>query len=198
LKVRYPQQEREIYAVIENIVAEKTKVSRERHKMGRKLYSPKELNRAFRTEFNQRGYSELRDTYTITVPDNDIQITGAYKQIDFVKDNVLIEVQFGKYAFMFYDMAKFQYFFRRVAVKDEKGDIKFFKFFFNMSETGKHKRILSVCCSQKRICECKNDPNGLFHPHSSLNGIKKRPVIIYTLVPAHPVNNITFFYINIV
>jgi hypothetical protein len=26
-------------------------------------------------------------------------------------ENVLVEVQFGKYAFMFYDMAKFQYFF---------------------------------------------------------------------------------------
>ena len=53
----------------------------------------------------------MRDTYTITVPDSDTEIPRAYKQIDFVKDNVLIEVQFGKYAFMFYDMAKFQYFF---------------------------------------------------------------------------------------
>lgn len=31
--------------------------------------------------------------------------------MDFVKDRVLVKVQFGKYAFMFYDMAKFQYFF---------------------------------------------------------------------------------------
>lgn len=38
-------------------------------------------------------------------------ISNSYKQIDFVKDRVLVEVQFGKYAFMFYDMAKFQYFF---------------------------------------------------------------------------------------
>ena len=28
-----------------------------------------------------------------------------------MKGSVLVEVQFGKYAFMFYDMAKFQYFF---------------------------------------------------------------------------------------
>ena len=28
-----------------------------------------------------------------------------------LKGKVLVEVQFGKYAFMFYDMAKFQYFF---------------------------------------------------------------------------------------
>jgi hypothetical protein len=53
----------------------------------------------------------LRDTYTISVPNSDVRIPGAYKQVDFVKGKVLVEVQFGKYAFMFYDMAKFQYFF---------------------------------------------------------------------------------------
>jgi len=40
-----------------------------------------------------------------------VSIRGVFKQIDFVKGKVLVEVQFGKYAFMFYDMAKFQYFF---------------------------------------------------------------------------------------
>lgn len=111
LKVRYPQHEQEIYDAIGNVVASKTKVSREKSKMGRRLYSPRDLNRDFRRAFQERGYSELRDTYTITIPDSTTEIKGAYKQIDFVKDNVLIEVQFGKYAFMFYDMAKFQYFF---------------------------------------------------------------------------------------
>ncbi|MFQ6059064.1 MAG: BglII/BstYI family type II restriction endonuclease, partial [Anaerolineae bacterium] len=61
--------------------------------------------------FAARGYRQLRDTYTITIPDSDVTIPGAFKQINFVKDRVLVEVQFGKYAFMFYDMAKFQYFF---------------------------------------------------------------------------------------
>ncbi len=42
-----------------------------------------------------------------------IKITNAYKSIDFWKESeqVLIEVQFGKYPFMFYDLAKFQYFY---------------------------------------------------------------------------------------
>lgn len=31
--------------------------------------------------------------------------------MDFARERVLVEVQFGKYAFMFYDLAKFQYFF---------------------------------------------------------------------------------------
>jgi hypothetical protein len=50
-------------------------------------------------------------SYNIEIPNYDKVIKGAYKQIDFCKDRVLIEVQFGKYAFMFYDLAKFQYFF---------------------------------------------------------------------------------------
>ncbi|RMD92016.1 MAG: BstYI, partial [Calditrichaeota bacterium] len=41
----------------------------------------------------------------------EVIITNAFKQIDFVKDKILVEVQFGKYPFMFYDLAKFQYFF---------------------------------------------------------------------------------------
>jgi hypothetical protein len=69
------------------------------------------MNKQFEEAFRNRGYKELRDTYTITIPNSDIAIPGAYKQVDFVKEKVLVEVQFGKYAFMFYDMAKFQYFF---------------------------------------------------------------------------------------
>ena len=45
------------------------------------------------------------------MPRSDVAIQGSFKQIDFVKGKVLVEVQFGKCAFMFYDMAKFQYFF---------------------------------------------------------------------------------------
>lgn len=79
--------------------------------LGKELYSPKDMNAQFKSAFAEFGYHELKDTYTITIPNNEVKIHGAFKQIDFVKGNVLVEVQFGKYAFMFYDMAKFQYFF---------------------------------------------------------------------------------------
>jgi hypothetical protein len=111
LLVRYPEIEREIYAVIQAVKGERTKISKEKTKMGRALYSPVNMNRQFAMAFQAKGYRELRDTYAIELPDSDISIPGAFKQIDFVKDKVLVEVQFGKYAFMFYDMAKFQYFF---------------------------------------------------------------------------------------
>jgi S-adenosylmethionine hydrolase len=111
LKLRYPFHEQEIYDVISLIKGRKTKISKEKTMHGRELYSPKDMNVQFRNAFKSRGYHEIRDKYTITIPASNISISGAYKQVDFVKDKVLVEVQFGKYAFMFYDMAKFQYFF---------------------------------------------------------------------------------------
>lgn len=111
LQVRYPECDQEIYDVVAAVVARKTKISKEKGKRGRHLYSPIDMNHQFGELFGARGYRELRDTYTITIPGSDVAISGAFKQIDFVKGKVLVEVQFGKYAFMFYDMAKFQYFF---------------------------------------------------------------------------------------
>lgn len=102
---------RKRYDVIEEIIPQRKKVSKEKTMKGKKLYSPKDMNSQFKEGFKKRGYHEIRDTYTIVIPNNDVKIKGAFKQIDFVKDNILVEVQFGKYAFMFYDMAKFQYFF---------------------------------------------------------------------------------------
>lgn len=111
LKVRYPEHEKDIYEVISIVIANKTKVSKEKTMKGKMLFSPKDMNIQFNEHFTQKGYKELRDIYTVQIPNYEKEIPGAFKQIDFVKDKVLVEVQFGKYAFMFYDMAKFQYFF---------------------------------------------------------------------------------------
>ncbi|MBI4669389.1 MAG: BstYI [Elusimicrobia bacterium] len=112
LQVRYPQIAKEIDSVIAGIKnLKKTKVSEEKTMPGELLYSPKEINAKFRKAFQAKGYHELRDTYTIEIEGYAGRIEGAFKQVDFVKERVLAEVQFGKYAFMFYDMAKFQYFF---------------------------------------------------------------------------------------
>lgn len=111
LHVRCPQHERDIRQIIRHVQAKRSKISREKTMRGRELYSPRDMNREFREAFAARGYKQLRDTYTITMPDSEVAIPGAFKQIDFVKEAVLVEVQFGKYAFVFYDMAKFQYFF---------------------------------------------------------------------------------------
>ncbi len=111
LHVRYPRIEAEIYEVIGQVQASRSKISKEKQMRGKKLIDPKALNCNFSQEFKRRGYSELRDYYDIVIPNYDHVISRSFKQIDFVKERVLVEVQFGKYAFMFYDMAKFQYFF---------------------------------------------------------------------------------------
>jgi len=111
LKVRFPEIEKDIKEIISEVKGKRIKESKEKTMKGKMLYSPKDMNQQFKEAFESRGYRELKDMYTITLPNSDIKISNVFKQIDFVKDKVLIEVQFGKYAFMFYDLAKFQYFF---------------------------------------------------------------------------------------
>jgi len=111
LKVRFPEIEKNIKEIISEVKGKRIKESREKTMKGKMLYSPKDMNQQFKEAFESRGYRELKDIYTITLPNSDIKISNVFKQIDFVKDKGLIEMQFGKYAFMFYDLAKFQYFF---------------------------------------------------------------------------------------
>ncbi len=68
MQVRYPKWNAEIYEVIAQVKARKTKISKEKTKQGKALYSPIDMNEQFEKAFNSRGYQELRDTYTITIP----------------------------------------------------------------------------------------------------------------------------------
>jgi hypothetical protein len=111
MQVRYPEVLSLVHEAICEVMAHRVKISQEKTKLGRALYSPSDMNAQFHRVFRERGFQELRDHYTITIPGSEVTVEGAYKQVDFVRDGVLVEVQFGKYAFMFYDMAKFQYFF---------------------------------------------------------------------------------------
>jgi len=111
LQVRYPNEFEEIHDCIAEVTATRTKTSKEKGQIGRKLFAPVAMNTAFKEAFRKRGYQEIRDAYKIHVPNSSQILTSGYKQVDFAKNRVLVEVQFGKYAFMFYDMAKFQYFF---------------------------------------------------------------------------------------
>lgn len=115
LQVRFPEINREIDEVIASITeVQKLKASKEKTKIGKMLYSPKDLNKRFFRALDDRGYIELLDRYTIAVPGHPYEVKGAYKQVDFAKKSVLVEVQFGKYPFMFYDLFKFQYFFNEM------------------------------------------------------------------------------------
>jgi hypothetical protein len=116
----------EIQAVIASINAAicLTKVSKEVRMKGQTKYSPIDLNREFHDQLEKRSWSESRVTYWVTDDERLIRQTlpmsaaeqkaviveagktpiMSYNQTDFVKDRVAIEVQFGKYAFVAYDL----------------------------------------------------------------------------------------------
>lgn len=126
LLVHKPNLWDEIVAAIENVDAEscKTKVSKEKTKKGRILFSPKELNESFKTFLHSNSWVESRVSYWVTkdaklirktlsmdpeTQKSEIELTGekpifSYNQTDFIKDRVAIEIQFGKYSFVSYDL----------------------------------------------------------------------------------------------
>ena len=117
---------KEIQDVIRSVDATrcKTKVSREKTMAGKVLYAPIEMNAEFKTLLVAKNWEESRVNYwvtkseklirqTITLPADDqkreIIAAGetpifSYNQTDFVKERVAVEVQFGKYAFVAYDL----------------------------------------------------------------------------------------------
>jgi hypothetical protein len=124
--VHMPHMWQEIETVIASVDAEvcRTKVSQEKTKVGRVLFSPVEMNRLFKAELERRSWSEARTAYWVTrdhdlilrtmnmSPDDQRQeIIAAgqdafysYNQTDFVKERIAIEIQFGKYAFVAFDL----------------------------------------------------------------------------------------------
>lgn len=93
----------------------KTKRSEEKTSAGKMFFSPSSLNRAYRAEFERFAWQSKRqncvyptDLYTSdyhpkAVP-NARRSVSPYREMDFVKDRLGIEVQFGKYAFMVYNV----------------------------------------------------------------------------------------------
>lgn len=135
--VRKPDLWREIQSAIQNVDAELAfdKVSREKTMPGKILYSPSKLNKLFQAQFNSFGWHEVRHDYFVNedlntaraivhIQDKDeqrriIQERGftpyrTYNQIDFVKDGAAVEVQFGKYFSVQYDLhVKHTFFYER-------------------------------------------------------------------------------------
>ncbi|MFW9890227.1 MAG: BglII/BstYI family type II restriction endonuclease [Candidatus Thorarchaeota archaeon] len=101
-----PRELDEIRAVISSVNAAscKTKKSKEKGMVGRILYSPVELNKRFAALFFQRGWERRRIDVQTTVLETGRTHKG-FREMDAVKNCVGIEVQFGKYAFMVYNVA---------------------------------------------------------------------------------------------
>lgn len=116
----------EIKSVIASINAEehRTKASKEARKKRQFLYSPVGLNETFRHKFQALHWEESRYNYYITLNrelmEKSINLSApeqkafleehgespiySYNQTDFVKGKIAVEVQFGKYSFVAYDL----------------------------------------------------------------------------------------------
>lgn len=102
-----------------------TKLSKDKMKVGKTLYSQKEINDAFEAILFPLGWQSITTPYyvaddietirnTISIRDSeeekrailDLQHTPmrTNNQVDFVKDRVAVEVQFGKYFSVAYDL----------------------------------------------------------------------------------------------
>lgn len=118
---------KEIKDVIKSIDAKeyKTKISKEKTISGKRLFNPVELNNAFKKFFQNQQWQESRYQYYITMNrdlmEKSISLPSkeqklflvkhgennpifSYNQTDFVKEKIAVEVQFGKYAFVAYDL----------------------------------------------------------------------------------------------
>ena len=116
----------EIKSTITSVNANKmkTKISKEKTMKGKMLYSPGDINEAFKKEFSKKDWEENRQTYYVSSdkhltekivklkPEKQksiIESSGqnpiySYHQTDFTKDKVAIELQLGKYAFIEFDI----------------------------------------------------------------------------------------------
>jgi len=117
---------REIKGVIQGLDAGacRTKISKERRTKDRVFYSPIDMNKAMSAAFQVQNWRESRTSYWVTSDAQlirktmnmpaaqqkaEIEAAGltpiySYNQTDFVKERVAVEVQFGKYSFVAYDL----------------------------------------------------------------------------------------------
>jgi hypothetical protein len=116
----------EILEVIASVDASKfkTKVSKEKGRVGELLYSPGDLNKEFARIFKSLGWKERRRDFYVSDKYEVVKVIESldfkdqkehlesigeplflsYNQTDFVKEGVAVEVQFGKYFAVTYDL----------------------------------------------------------------------------------------------
>lgn len=126
LLVHQPKLWTEIKQVVGQVDANacKTKVSKEKRTHGTLFYSPIAMNAEFKELLRKKNWHESRVSYWVTKSEKlirqtltmspeeqkkEIKAAGevpifSYNQTDFVKARVAVEVQFGKYAFVAYDL----------------------------------------------------------------------------------------------
>ena len=141
---RYPDLLDEIKTVIEAVDSTKHKIkaSKEKTMRGRMLFDPTSLNEAFKTKFARKKWKPVRVpcAYPTKFFVKDYKIRsinrGAFREMDFVKKKLGVEVQFGKYAFMVYNVCAKMTIFRNLNFIDCGVEIVPVKAFADEMSTG--------------------------------------------------------------
>ena len=144
IEAQYATELREVEQVIAAVDSTqcKTKPSREKTMPGKTLYSPRALNKTFKREFEARAWQkhkvrcEYPAEYYVPGYVSNASSKGAFREIDFVKNRVGVEVQFGKYAFMVYNVCAKMTIFHKMGVIDAGIEIVPLKVFVDEMSTG--------------------------------------------------------------
>lgn len=107
IKSNFPNELNEIYAAIQSINAASvlTKISEEKTKPSL-LFSPVDLNEGLKTYLSKLGWTEPAPDSKKGFKEPRISMGsgGEFREMDGIKNKVGLEIQFGKYAFMGYDI----------------------------------------------------------------------------------------------
>lgn len=122
VKTKFAKELKEIISCIESLDREvyRTKQSKEAVRKKGLLYSPVDLNKAFKSYLNPLGWENTRveceypNYYLNGYEHHDTR--GAFRDMDFVKNKLGVEVQFGKYSFMVYNVAAKMTIFKNLGV----------------------------------------------------------------------------------
>lgn len=144
IEKKYPNLLKEIERVITNIDARKhvNKESKEKTMPGKMLFSPISLNKAFKMEFMNLGWKSKRVKCEYPswcyIEDYDPgKMKGVpFREMDFIKEKLGVEVQFGKYAFMVYNVSAKMTIFHNLGYIDMGVEIVPMKKFANNMSTG--------------------------------------------------------------
>lgn len=123
---KYPHLLAEIETAVASVNAEqhRSKQSKEKTMLGQMLYSPVSLNAAIKKELLPQGWATKRvecfysSEYYTEQYENIVTENVGFREMDFVKDKLGVEVQFGKYSFMVYNVAAKMTIFRNLGFID--------------------------------------------------------------------------------
>lgn len=141
----YPELITEVRSAIHSVDASehKSKTSKEVTMPGRMLYSPLSLNRAFKAAFGSMpGWTPIRvrcdypTHFYLEGYELGRTSRGAFREMDFVKGGLGVEVQFGKYAFMVYNVCAKMTIFNKLGYIHHGVEIVPLKSFADQMSTG--------------------------------------------------------------